>query len=102
MMTIVPSIKIASGALRTNKVRSALTMLGVIIGVAAVIATVAVGEGATERIQQQIASLGSNMIMLIPAASQLRESAWEAALLQSRSPRTTPAPSPPNVRLLAW
>jgi len=45
-----------------------MTMLGVIIGVAAVIATVAVGAGATERIQQQIASLGSNLIMVIPGS----------------------------------
>jgi putative ABC transport system permease protein len=43
-------------------------MLGVIIGVAAVIATVAVGEGATARIQQQIASLGSNLLMIIPGS----------------------------------
>jgi len=43
-------------------------MLGVIIGVAAVIATIAVGEGATARIQQQIASLGSNLIMVSPGS----------------------------------
>jgi putative ABC transport system permease protein len=68
MIPILPTIKIASTALRTNKVRAALTMLGVIIGVAAVIATVAVGEGATARIQEQIASLGSNLIMIIPGS----------------------------------
>lgn len=68
MIPILPTIKIAFTALRTNKVRAALTMLGVIIGVAAVIATVAVGEGATARIQQQIASLGSNLIMIIPGS----------------------------------
>ncbi|HXP86636.1 MAG TPA: ABC transporter permease [Bryobacteraceae bacterium] len=68
MTPILPSVNIAFTALRTNKVRSALTMLGVIIGVAAVIATVAVGAGATARIQQQIASLGSNLIMLVPGS----------------------------------
>jgi putative ABC transport system permease protein len=68
MTPILPSVNIAFTALRTNKVRSALTMLGVIIGLAAVIATVAVGAGATARIQQQIASLGSNLIMLVPGS----------------------------------
>jgi len=68
MVKIGPIAKIAFDALRTNKVRAALTMLGVIIGVAAVIATVAVGAGATERIQQQISSLGSNLIMVTPGS----------------------------------
>jgi putative ABC transport system permease protein len=65
---IFPTMKIAYTALRTNKARAALTMLGVVIGVAAVIATVAVGAGATERIQQQIASLGSNLLIVIPGS----------------------------------
>jgi putative ABC transport system permease protein len=68
MTPLLPSVKIAYGALRTNKVRAGLTMLGVIIGVAAVIATIAVGAGATARIQQQIASLGSNLIIVIPGS----------------------------------
>ena len=68
MTPILPSLKIAYSSLRSNKVRAALTMLGVIIGVAAVIATIAVGAGATARIQQQIASLGSNLIMVIPGS----------------------------------
>jgi putative ABC transport system permease protein len=68
MTPLIPSIKIAYGSLRSNKVRASLTMLGVIIGVAAVIATVAVGAGATARIQQQIASLGSNLIIVMPGS----------------------------------
>ena len=68
MSSLVASLRIAYRALLTNKVRAALTMLGVIIGVAAVIATVAVGTGATNRIQQQIASLGSNLIMVMPGS----------------------------------
>src|SRR5258708_1019581 len=59
------SMKIAFGALLINKLRSALTMLGIIIGVAAVIAMVAVGAGAQVRIQQQIASIGSNIIIVL-------------------------------------
>ncbi len=68
MFSLLSSLRIAYRALLTNKVRAALTMLGVIIGVAAVIATVAVGTGATNRIQQQIASLGSNLIMVMPGS----------------------------------
>jgi len=62
---IKASVKIALRALRVNKMRSALTMLGIIIGVAAVIAMVAVGSGAEERIKEQIASIGSNLIIVL-------------------------------------
>jgi len=65
MKKITASMKIAFGALRINKLRSALTMLGIIIGVAAVIAMVAVGTGAEQRIQEQIASIGSNVIIVV-------------------------------------
>ncbi len=68
MKKIIPAIKIAFRALRINKLRSALTMLGIIIGVGAVIAMVAVGSGATQRIQEQIASIGSNVIMVMPGS----------------------------------
>jgi len=68
MNKLIPAMKIAFRALRTNKLRSGLTMLGIIIGVGAVIAMVAVGSGATERIQQQIASIGSNVIMVQPGS----------------------------------
>ncbi|MCI0364828.1 MAG: ABC transporter permease, partial [Phycisphaerales bacterium] len=65
MTRLLPSFRIAMRALRTNKLRSALTMLGIIIGVASVIAMVAVGSGATARIQEQIASIGSNVIIVL-------------------------------------
>jgi putative ABC transport system permease protein len=58
----------ALGALRVNKMRTALTMLGIIIGVAAVIAMVSVGAGAQERIAEQIRSMGSNLIVIFPGA----------------------------------
>jgi putative ABC transport system permease protein len=58
----------ALGALRVNKLRTALTMLGIIIGVAAVIAMVSVGAGAQERIAAQIRSMGSNLIVIFPGA----------------------------------
>jgi len=60
------ALRIAFKALRTNKMRSALTMLGMVVGVGAVIAMVAVGEGASKRVQAQIASLGSNLIVIQP------------------------------------
>ncbi|MGP0071461.1 MAG: ABC transporter permease [Bryobacteraceae bacterium] len=65
MKKVIHSLSIAFDALRINKLRSALTMLGIIIGVAAVIAMVAVGSGAEERIRQQIASIGSNVIVVL-------------------------------------
>jgi putative ABC transport system permease protein len=68
MNKIVASMKIALRALEVNRTRSALTMLGIIIGVAAVIAMVAVGAGATARIQEQIQSIGSNLIIVLPGS----------------------------------
>ena len=56
-------------ALARNKMRSALTMLGVFIGVAALIAMVAVGQGANEAVRKQIESLGTNLLVVIPGAT---------------------------------
>jgi putative ABC transport system permease protein len=69
MKRLKSSIRIAFRALQMNKLRSALTMLGIVIGVASVIATVAIGSGATQRIQQQIASIGSNIIIVVPGST---------------------------------
>jgi len=68
MKKLLTSARIALRALRVNRTRSALTMLGIIIGVAAVIAMVGVGAGATERIQAQIQSIGSNLIIVLPGS----------------------------------
>ena len=68
MNKVFQSMRIAFRALRVNKLRSALTMLGIIIGVGAVIAMVSVGSGATDRIHQQIASIGSNIIIIQPGS----------------------------------
>src|SRR5579859_6269862 len=68
MKKLMSSIRIAFRALTMNKLRSALTMLGIVIGVAAVIAMVAVGSGATQRIQEQIQAIGSNLILVIPGS----------------------------------
>jgi macrolide transport system ATP-binding/permease protein len=58
----------AAQAIGRNKMRSALTMLGVFIGVAALIVMVAVGDGAGEAVKKQIESLGSNMVVILPGA----------------------------------
>ena len=97
MTPILPSLKIAYTALRTNKVRATLTMLGVIIGVAAVIATVAVGAGATKTIQQQIAGLGSNLIIVIPGSitsSGIRLGSGQALTLTESDARAIAAQCP--------
>jgi putative ABC transport system permease protein len=64
-MNFIATLRVALLALQVNKMRSALTMLGIIIGVAAVIVMIAVGSGAQARVEEQIRSLGSNTMMLI-------------------------------------
>lgn len=65
-MNIQNLFKIAFRAIAANKLRSFLTMLGIIIGVASVIAMLAIGQGSKKSIQAQIAEMGSNMIMIHP------------------------------------
>ena len=59
----------AAQAIFRNKMRSALTMLGVFIGVAALIAMVAVGQGANDAVRKQIESLGTNLLVVLPGAT---------------------------------
>jgi putative ABC transport system permease protein len=63
-MEFTATLRMAFRALGRNKMRTALTMLGVIIGVAAVICTVSIGEGATQRIQNAIENMGANMVWI--------------------------------------
>jgi len=62
-------LKIAARALTRNPMRSSLTMLGIVIGVGAVIAMVAVGQGAKAQVEAQIASIGSNMLLVFPGST---------------------------------
>jgi putative ABC transport system permease protein len=64
----IQTLRIALRELGRNRVRSALTMLGVVIGVAAVIAMVAIGAGATDAVQRQIASMGGDMLTITPGS----------------------------------
>jgi putative ABC transport system permease protein len=61
---IVPILKIALRALARNKARSALTMLGIIIGVGSVIAMVSLGQGAQQQVQEQISNMGANLLIV--------------------------------------
>jgi putative ABC transport system permease protein len=70
-MSIPILFRIALRAINRNKMRSFLTMLGIIIGVAAVIAMIAIGEGSKQSIQDQISGMGSNMITIRPASSMM-------------------------------
>ncbi|MDO8445290.1 MAG: ABC transporter permease [Deltaproteobacteria bacterium] len=69
MINIPSTIKISLRSIRVNKMRSALTMLGIIIGVGAVITMLAVGTGARQKIEEQIASMGSNLLIVLPGAT---------------------------------
>lgn len=60
------AFRVALDALRANRLRSALTMLGVVIGVAAVVILVALGAGAKQEVEQQVEGLGSNIIIVVP------------------------------------
>jgi len=68
-MNLLSAGKVSFRSLRANKMRSALTMLGMIIGVGAVIVMVAIGAGANERISAQIASVGSNLLLVLPGST---------------------------------
>ena len=85
-MKIFDSFRSALQSIIVNKLRSALTMLGVIIGVASVIAMVAVGNGVSQSVQQQVLSLGSNLVTVTPGAQKS-----DTGLNGRRQYRLTPA-----------
>ena len=60
------AIRLALAAIRRNLMRSSLTVLGIVIGVAAVIIMVTLGNGATAKVTEDISSLGTNMLMIMP------------------------------------
>ncbi|MEI8351240.1 MAG: ABC transporter permease, partial [bacterium] len=69
-MTGLITIRLALRALIRNKTRSLLTALGIIIGIAAVIAVVAVGQGASVTMRAQISSMGNNLVMIFPGSQK--------------------------------
>ena len=76
-------LKIALRALSNNKIRAFLTMLGIIIGVASVITMLAIGQGSKKSIQEQIAEMGSNMIMISPGADMRGGVRQDASAMQT-------------------
>jgi putative ABC transport system permease protein len=73
-MTVLELVRLALSRLRTNRLRAGLTMLGIIIGVAAIVALVGVAEGTTANIERQLAALGTNLLTVTPGFSQAGES----------------------------
>lgn len=65
-MRLAEAWRVALDALRANRLRSGLTMLGVVIGVAAVVVLVAIGTGAKREVEQQVEGLGSNLLIVVP------------------------------------
>jgi putative ABC transport system permease protein len=76
-------LKIAMNALLRNKLRAFLTMLGIIIGVASVIAMLGIGEGSKASIQQQIAGMGLNLVTVVPGSQQRGGVQFGASTMQS-------------------
>ncbi len=71
-MNLFESLRVSLRGLVSNKMRSALTMLGIIIGVAVVILVVAIGQGATQRVTDTVNSLGTNLLSIFPGESHIR------------------------------
>src|SRR5947208_4492305 len=69
MLKFLTILKVGLKAIARNKMRSALTALGIIIGVACVIAMIGVGKGSQAAIQSQISALGTNFLMVFPGVS---------------------------------
>src|SRR5258708_31212518 len=87
-MLIGEIISVALGALRANKLRSLLTMLGIVIGVAAVIAMVAIGSGAQQAVKDRINALGTTLLTVNPG--QQRQA---GAAVRGANPQLTPHPA---------
>jgi len=82
-MNIAESVRIALRSLVSNKLRSGLTMLGIIIGVGAVIALVAAGAGAQAQVRERFESLGSNLLVVMPGTASFRRVSQGAASAKS-------------------
>ena len=67
-MSPLGSLQIAARALRVNKLRSSLTVLGIVVGVAAVVCMVSVGAGAQAEVSEKIRTLGANLLLVMPGA----------------------------------
>src|SRR5947209_14785078 len=82
-MNFFESLRVSIRGLANNKLRSALTMLGIIIGVGVVILVVAIGEGATQRVTETVNSLGTNLLTIFPSQNRLRINATTSSTSSS-------------------
>jgi len=80
------TLQLSLRSLLRNKVRTALTMLGIVIGIASVITMVAIGQGASKMIQDQINSMGRNLLMVRPGAASSSGFSWGAGTGQNLTP----------------
>jgi len=71
-MSLFETLRLAVRAVRVNRLRSMLTTLGIVLGVAAVVAMMAVGEGAQSQVSEQIGKLGTNLLYIYPDSSVAR------------------------------
>jgi putative ABC transport system permease protein len=112
-MSVLGLLRVAMRALAVNKLRSILTMLGIIIGVAAVIVMIAVGAGAQKRVEEQIRSLGSNLLLILSGTttsggvrmgfgSNLTISEDDALAIPREIPETMAAPALRGTAQLIW
>jgi len=112
-MNVLGLLRVAMRALAVNKLRSLLTMLGIIIGVAAVIVMIAVGAGAQARVEEQIRSLGSNLLLILSGTttaggvrmgfgSNQTISEDDAAAIPREIPQTLAAPALRGTAQLIW
>ena len=96
-MSILGIIRIAFKSLLRNKTRTFLTMLGIIIGVAAVITMLAIGKGAQKIVEDQVSSMGTNVIMVTTnfsqSASNVRQAAGSGNLLEVEDVEAYSTPS---------
>jgi putative ABC transport system permease protein len=76
-MDVLETVKMASATLKSNKLRSALTMLGIIIGNASVIAMVGIGQGAQRLAEEQFESLGPNTLFVVPGSREERNTTFD-------------------------
>src|SRR5450432_27329 len=86
MHSMARTLKTASVALRRNILRSALTCLGIIIGVAAVIAIAEIGQGSSAAIQKSIASMGANTLIILPGAAASGGMSWGSGSVMTLTP----------------
>ena len=86
MHTFQRTLRSAGVALRRNIMRSALTCLGIIIGVAAVIATMEIGHGAATAIEHSIASMGANTLLVMPGTAASGGVSWGVGSVMTLTP----------------